>query len=107
MRDFFQQNQTILLFAHGLVFFSLGFAVWLQRRRASRLVLTNALIWLAAYACVEAFAVWGRAFIPVQRSYLAPDLISVLLIVRHRRNIANLLAGKESRIGDKSAARRT
>ncbi|MFN8109699.1 MAG: histidine kinase [Thermoleophilia bacterium] len=82
MRDFFQQNQTILLFAHGLVFFSLGFAVWLQRRRASRLVLTNALIWLAAYACVEAFAVWGRAFIPVQRSYLAPDLISVLLIVR-------------------------
>jgi glycerol-3-phosphate acyltransferase PlsY len=28
--------------------------------------------------------------------------MSVLLIVRHRQNIANLLAGKERRIGDKS-----
>jgi len=29
--------------------------------------------------------------------------MSALLIVRHRQNIANLLAGKERRIGDKSA----
>ncbi|MNN88431.1 putative glycerol-3-phosphate acyltransferase [compost metagenome] len=28
-------------------------------------------------------------------------VISVLLIARHRQNIAKLLAGKESRIGDK------
>lgn len=31
-------------------------------------------------------------------------VISVLLIVRHRQNIAKLLAGKESRIGDKKKA---
>lgn len=82
MREFFQQNSTIILFAHGLVFFSLGFAIWLQRRRASRLVLPNALIWLAAYACVEAFAVWGRAFIPIQRTYLDSGIIDVLQVVR-------------------------
>ena len=28
--------------------------------------------------------------------------MSVLLVVRHRQNIANLIAGKERRIGDKS-----
>ena len=31
MREFFVQNETIILFAQGLVFFSLGFAVWLRR----------------------------------------------------------------------------
>jgi len=82
MRQFFDQNETIILFAHGLVFFSLGFAVWLQRRRASRLVLTNALIWLAAFAFIEAFAVWGRAFVPIQRSYLEEDLVDSLVVLR-------------------------
>jgi len=37
VREFFVQNETIILFAQGLVFFSLGFAVWLQRSRATRL----------------------------------------------------------------------
>jgi len=38
-------------------------------------------------------------------SALAPlAVISALLIWRHRRNIANLMAGKESRIGRKKAA---
>ena len=56
MREFFVQNETIILFAQGLVFFSLGFAVWLQRRRATRLTLTSSLIWLAAFAFVEALS---------------------------------------------------
>jgi signal transduction histidine kinase len=82
VREFFEQNATIILFAHGLMFFALGFAVWLQRRRASRLVLTNALIWLAAFAFIEAFAVWGRAFIPIQRDYLDENIIEGLLVLR-------------------------
>lgn len=82
VREFFEQNATIILFAHGLMFFSLGFAVWLQRRRASRLVLTNALIWLAAFAFIEAFAVWGRAFVPIQESYLDENIIESLLVLR-------------------------
>ena len=82
MHRFFDQNETIILFAHGLVFFSLGFAVWIQRRRASRLVLTNALIWLAAFACIEAFAVWGQVFVPIQQEYLGDEIVDALIVLR-------------------------
>jgi signal transduction histidine kinase len=82
MHEFFSQNQTIVVFAYGLVFFALGLAVWLQRRRASRLVLTSALIWLAAFAFTEAFAVWGNVFIPIQQGYLHPNYINGLLVLR-------------------------
>ncbi len=37
----------------------------------------------------------------VDESLLAVAIMSALLIYRHRKNIANLLAGKESRIGSK------
>ena len=79
---FFSQNETIILFAQGLVFFALGFAVWLQRRRATRLRLTSSLIWLAAFAFFEALAVWGYVFVPIQESYLRPGLIDALLVLR-------------------------
>ena len=82
MHDFFVQNQIIILFAHGLVFFSLGFAVWLQRRRGTRLRLTSSLIWLAAFAFVEGLAVWGYAFVPIQERYMGPGLIEALVILR-------------------------
>lgn len=82
MREFFVQNETIILFAQGLVFFSLGFAVWLQRRRATRLTLSSSLIWLAAFAFVEALAVWGHVFVPIQEDYLDPGVIEGLLVLR-------------------------
>jgi signal transduction histidine kinase len=82
VRRFLEENETIILFAQGLVFFSLGFAVWLQRRRATRLRLTQSLIWLAAFAFVEALAVWGYVFVPLQEGYLGTGVIDVLLIVR-------------------------
>ena len=82
MREFFIQNETIILFAEGLVFFSLGFAVWLQRRRATRLTLSSSLIWLAAFAFVEALAVWGYVFVPIQRGYMGPTAIEGLLVLR-------------------------
>ena len=82
MRRFLEENETIFLFAQGLVFFSLGFAVWIQRRRATRLTLTQSLIWLAAFAFVEALAVWGYVFVPIQESYLGGGLVDGLLVVR-------------------------
>ena len=82
MRRFLEENETIILFAQGLVFFSLGFAVWIQRRRATRLRLTQSLIWLAAFAFVEALAVWGYVFVPLQEGYLGTGVIDVLLVVR-------------------------
>jgi signal transduction histidine kinase len=82
VREFFVQNDTIILFAEGLVFFSLGFAVWLQRRRATRLLLSSSLFWLAAFAFLEALAVWGYVFIPIQETYLAAGVIDGLLVLR-------------------------
>ena len=82
MRRFLEENETIILFAQGLVFFSLGFAVWIQRRRATRKRLTQSLIWLAAFAFVEAVAVWGYVFVPIQEGYIGSGLINGLLIVR-------------------------
>ena len=83
MRNFFEQNESIIAFAHGVVFFALGFAVWVQRRRVTRLALTSALIWLASFAFVESIALWGYAFVPIQASYLKnPDVVDALRILR-------------------------
>lgn len=82
MREFFEQNETLILFAEGLVFFSLAFALWLQRRRATRLTLTSSLIWLASFAFVQALAVWGFVFVPIQATYVEPGLIDWLVILR-------------------------
>ena len=82
MRELFEQNETIILFGEGLVFFSLGFAVWLQRRRATRLTLTSSLIWFATVAFVEAIAVWGYVFVPIQATYLDAEIVDALVILR-------------------------
>lgn len=82
MQRFLEENKTIILFGQGLVFFSLGFAVWLQRRRATRLRLTQSLIWLAAFAFVEALAVWGYVFVPIQEGYIRSGPVQVLVVLR-------------------------
>lgn len=82
MREFFVNNESIILFADGVVFFALGFAVWLQRRRATRLTLTSSLFFFATFAFVEALAIWGYVFIPIQQGYLRPGLIDGLIVLR-------------------------
>lgn len=82
MSEFFRLNETIVVFAHGLVFFSLGFAVWLHRRRATRLTLTSSLIWLAGFAFLEALAIWGYHFIPLQNKYMSEGVIDGLIALR-------------------------
>jgi signal transduction histidine kinase len=91
VREFFVQNETIILFAQGLVFFSLGFAVWLQRRRATRLTLSSSLIWLASFAFVEALAVWGYAFVPIQEGYLSEGFVEGLVVLRGVVQVAAFL----------------
>jgi len=82
MGTFFQQNDSLLVFVHGVVLFALGFALWLQRRRATRLALTSSLIWLASFAFLSALVVWGYVFIPIQATYLAPEVIEALVVIR-------------------------
>lgn len=91
MREFFEQNETLILFAQGLVFFSLAFALWLQRRRATRLNLTASLIWLASFAFVQALAVWGFVFVPIQATYLDAGLIDWLVVLRGLVQVVALL----------------
>lgn len=82
METFFEQNDTLLVFVHGVVLFALGFALWLQRRRATRLALTSSLIWLASFAFLSGLVVWGYVFIPIQATYLAPEVIEALVVIR-------------------------
>ena len=82
VETFFFQNGTIVVFVSGVVLFALGFAAWLQRRRATRLALTSSLIWLASFAFVEALVVWGYVFIPIQATFLGPEVIQVLVVIR-------------------------
>ena len=82
METFFEQNDSLLVFVHGVVLFALGFALWLQRRRATRLALTSSLIWLASFAFLSGLVVWGYVFIPIQATYLAPEVIESLVVLR-------------------------
>ncbi len=75
---FFDLNKEIILFAYGLVFFILGFAVILQARQSSRLDLARSLRWLAAFGITHAFNEWGDLFIPVQAHYLGPAAVRFL-----------------------------
>jgi glycerol-3-phosphate acyltransferase PlsY len=54
----------------------------------------------ALMAAVFAPFYYGLLF-GLDEQLLAITIMSALLIYRHRQNIANLLAGKESRIGKK------
>lgn len=91
MGQFFVKNLTIITFGQGLVFFALGFAVWLQRRRTTRLRLSSELIWLAAFAFFESIAIWGYAFVPIQATYLDADIVDVLMVVRTVIQVAAFL----------------
>jgi signal transduction histidine kinase len=82
LETFFEQNDTLIVFVHGVVLFALGFGLWLQRRRATRLALTSSLIWLASFAFLEALVVWGYVFIPIQATYLAPEVVESLVVLR-------------------------
>jgi signal transduction histidine kinase len=66
------------LFAYGLVFFILGFAIVLQVRQSSRLDLARSLRWLAAFGITHAFNEWGDLFIPLQAGYINFNSIRVL-----------------------------
>jgi signal transduction histidine kinase len=81
LAEFFKLNQSIIYFVYGLVFFILGFAIILQTRQSSRLDLARSLRWLAAFGITHAFHEWGDLFIPMQATYLSPEIMRVLYIL--------------------------
>lgn len=82
MREFFIINRPIVLFVYGLTFFVMGFAVFLQSRRHSRLRLARDLYWLAAFGILHGVHEWGTMFIPIQASYTPRVLIDLLQTIQ-------------------------
>lgn len=81
LAEFFELNQSIIYFVYGLVFFILGFAIILQTRQSSRLDLARSLRWLAAFGITHGFHEWGDLFIPIQATYLSPQVMRLLYIL--------------------------
>ena len=98
----FKGGKGVATFLGALLALDLGAglvacAVWL----AVALVLRYSSLSSLCAAAVAPFALFGlTGAVDVS---LVIAAMSVLLIVRHRQNIANLLAGRERRIGEKSA----
>jgi len=82
VREFFSTNQIVVVFAYGLVYFLLGFALSLQSRRPSELTLARALPLLGTFGILHGVAEWGQVFIPIQATYLSPESIVVLWAVQ-------------------------
>lgn len=78
IREFFSINYTNVLFVYGLTFFLMGFAIFLQSRRHSRLTLARDLRWLAAFGVIHGLHEWGEIFIPIQMSYMPASTIQLL-----------------------------
>ncbi len=78
LKNFFTNNEIILIAIYGQVFFILGLSVALQWRSESRLELGRSVPLLAAFGFILAFAHWGDLFIPSQGDLLSPDEINFL-----------------------------
>jgi hypothetical protein len=82
IRQFFELNHEIIVFAYGLTFFVLGLAIALQSRRYSRLDLARGLFWLAAFGFLHGLHEWGDLFIPIQRDYLSSPVVQLLNVLQ-------------------------
>ncbi len=82
MRNFFDINYELVLFASGLVFFIVGLAISLQSRRYSRLQLARSLGWLAGFGITHGLHEWGLLFIPIQAHYMNQTGISLLQFIQ-------------------------
>lgn len=82
LRNFFDLNYQLVLFAYGQVFFVLGLAVALQSRQHSRLELARHLPWLAGFGLTHGLHEWGLLLIPIQATYMGPVAINILVVFR-------------------------
>lgn len=78
VRNFFSANFAIVLFAYGLVFFLMGFAIYIRTRVPVELKLAKSLGVLALFGLLHGIADWGNVFIPIQMNYLPSGVVMVL-----------------------------
>lgn len=92
MAEFFQTNHDIVYFIYGEAFFILGLAIALQSRKHSQLRLARHLHWLAIFGIVHGIYEWGAVFIPIQQTYLDPNIVDGLRIGKLALEVISFLA---------------
>ncbi len=80
IRDLFTNNETLLLFIYGQVYFVLSISIVLRSQPHSRLELARILPLLAAFGFTQALVKWGDVFIPIQAAHMSATFISVLRV---------------------------
>ncbi|MFO7255355.1 MAG: sensor histidine kinase [Limnochorda sp.] len=78
LQQFFRTNEIVILFGYGLVFFVMGFSIYLEARRPSQLRLARHLPLLGLFGMINGVAAWGQVFIPIQRTYLPEAIVAGL-----------------------------
>jgi signal transduction histidine kinase len=78
LHDFIETNMVVVNFVYGLVYFTFGMAIALQRRNLSNFRLARHLWLLATFGIVHGLAEWGNVFIPIQASYLSQGWMDLL-----------------------------
>ncbi len=78
LHDFIETNMVVVNFVYGLVYFTFGMAIALQRRSLSNFRLARHLWLLAAFGIIHGIAEWGNVFIPIQASYLSAPWMDLM-----------------------------
>jgi signal transduction histidine kinase len=76
--QFFNTNQIVLTFIYPLIFFLMGFGIFLKNHVHSRFHMAKSLQYLALFGVLHGIADWGDIFIPMQKMYLNNSAIFIL-----------------------------
>lgn len=68
--QFFNTNQIVLSFIYPLIFFLMGFGVFLKNHVHSQFHLAKSLQYLALFGILHGIGDWGDIFIPLQKMHL-------------------------------------
>jgi len=81
VNGFLEQNQYILRFLYGLLFYSFGLSIFLHTRHHSRLILAKSLSWLGGFGLLTAIYEWGKIYIPLSTQFRGQQNLPLLLIL--------------------------
>lgn len=82
LRTFFEldANRIVLNFAHGLIFFLIGFGILLKSKHWSELTLAKSLPLLGLFGLLNAFGDWGLIFLPIQDQVFSDQVMGLLWV---------------------------
>lgn len=75
---FFDQNRILVYFVYPLIFFLMGFGIFLKNTGHSHFHLAKSLKFLGLFGILHGLADWGNIFIPIQKAFLSSRTLYVL-----------------------------